>query len=87
MWSGEFTPPADGSLDGVIPLEISGMDSAPHFAGGPNAEGDYVARIFSGDALDGDPSSLASAIGLEPYFWVSYESGTDTNHFIMIDPC
>jgi hypothetical protein len=98
-WEAEFVPPADGSLDGIHPLQVRGIDQAPHFAGyceqGEQECDDFVARDYPGDELDTEPSCLAVAGQNQPYNWEkcpapqeendSYVPGSDTNHVLMID--
>lgn len=75
IWTGTFTPPDDGSLDGEQTIEITATDDQRHFEG----------RNFAGDELDTDPASPAKAQSAEPYNWQGYEPGTDENHKIKIE--
>jgi hypothetical protein len=86
-WEGEVTIPSDGSADGIWPLAVSAWDLDPHFEGGENADGIYVARNHRGDELDADPASLALVESEESrnYDWYDYEPGPDTNHALGID--
>ncbi|MCI0398884.1 MAG: hypothetical protein L0322_28680, partial [Chloroflexi bacterium] len=74
-WTGTFTPPSDGSLDGEQTIEITARDKHNHFQG----------RNNPGDQLDSQPNSPARAGGAEPYNWQGYEAGPDRNHKVKID--
>jgi hypothetical protein len=74
-WTGSFTPPSDGSMDGEQAVEITASDKHNHFQG----------RSNPGDQLDSDPASPARAGSGEPYNWQGYETGPDENHKVKID--
>jgi hypothetical protein len=74
-WTGSFTPPDDGSLDGEQTIEITAQDKHNHFSG----------RNFPGDQLDAKPDSPAKAGSATPYNWQGFDSGPDKNHKIKID--
>jgi hypothetical protein len=94
VWTTDFTPPTDGSLDGKrVVMEVTGDDQAPHFEGYWNESDEFVERDLAGDELDTEPSCLAVAGQNQPYDWKqcpgpaagSYVPGTDTRHALMID--
>lgn len=74
-WTGTFTPPRDGSLDGERAIEITAQDMNNH----------YESRNYPGNELDADPASPAKAGSAEPYHWQGYTTGPDKNHKIKID--
>ena len=78
VWTGKYTIPDDGSMDGFRAISIDAKDKNRHYE---NTGDDF------GLPLDKNPATPARRF-YEPeperYWWKDYEQGIDTNHGLLI---